>query len=51
MALASQIQKGLIDMENMFELLARKPEVDDAPDACQLVVTKGDVAFDNVTFR
>ena len=46
-----QIQKGLIDMENMFELLDTKPAVDDAPDACQLAVTRGDVAFDHVTFR
>ncbi|EFN54392.1 hypothetical protein CHLNCDRAFT_25066 [Chlorella variabilis] len=45
-----QVQKGLIDMENMFDLLARKPEVDDAPDACQLEVTNGQVEFANVSF-
>ncbi|KAL4429585.1 hypothetical protein ABPG77_008634 [Micractinium sp. CCAP 211/92] len=45
-----QIQKGLIDMENMFELMATKPAVDDAPGAAPLAITSGAVAFDNVTF-
>ncbi|KAL4854966.1 ATP-binding cassette sub-family B member 6 [Chlorella vulgaris] len=45
-----QIQKGMVDMEAMFELLDRQPNVQDAPDAGQLVVTQGAVAFDNVTF-
>lgn len=38
-------------MENMFELMATKPAVDDAPGAAPLALTRGDVAFDNVTFR
>lgn len=48
---AAQIQKGLIDMESMFELLTTRPAVDDAPGAAPLAITRGDVAFDNVTFR
>ena len=46
-----QIQKGLVDMESMFQLMDTQPAVDDAPGAAQLAVTRGDVAFDNVTFR
>jgi hypothetical protein len=46
-----QIQKGLIDCENMFELLARRPDVDDAAGAGDLAVTQGAIHFDNVTFR
>lgn len=38
-------------MENMFELMATKPAVDDAPGAAPLAITSGAVAFDNVTFR
>lgn len=45
-----QIQKGLIDMEQMFELLDTAPAVDDMPGAGQLVVAQGDVAFDRVSF-
>ncbi|PSC68384.1 ATP-binding cassette sub-family B member mitochondrial [Micractinium conductrix] len=45
-----QIQKGLIDMENMFELMSTKPSVTDAPGAPRLAVTNGALAFDNVTF-
>ncbi|KAL4458403.1 hypothetical protein ABPG75_013268 [Micractinium tetrahymenae] len=45
-----QIQKGLVDMENMFELMATKPAVADAPGAAPLAITRGDVTFDNVTF-
>ncbi len=45
-----QIQKGLVDMENMFELLHTYPAVDDARGQ-PLAITRGDVTFDNVTFR
>lgn len=48
--LRPQIQKGLIDMEQMFELLDTAPAVDDAPGAGQLAVAQGDVAFDRVSF-
>ena len=38
-------------MDAMFELLDRQPQVQDCPDAAQLVLTQGAVSFDNVTFR
>lgn len=38
-------------MENMFDLLLTKPGVDDAPGAAPLALTRGDVAFENVSFR
>uniref|UniRef100_A0A224XIP0 ATP-binding cassette sub-family B member 6 n=1 Tax=Panstrongylus lignarius TaxID=156445 RepID=A0A224XIP0_9HEMI len=44
------IQKNFIDMENMFDLLAEKPEVVDFPAASNLVITQGVVEFRNVHF-
>lgn len=38
-------------MQNMCELLEQQPNVCDAPGAGQLVLARGDVIFDNVTFR
>jgi ABC-type transport system involved in Fe-S cluster assembly fused permease/ATPase subunit len=38
-------------MQNMLELLEQQPSVCDAPGAGQLALGRGDVAFDNVTFR
>lgn len=35
-----QVQKALIDMENMFDLLNTTPKVDDVPGAGQLVVSQ-----------
>lgn len=37
-------------MENMFDLLAEKPEVVDSPGASNLVITQGVVEFRNVHF-
>ncbi|KXZ43254.1 hypothetical protein GPECTOR_96g720 [Gonium pectorale] len=45
-----QVQKALIDMENMFELLDTDPSVRDPPGAGTLVVRSGRVDFDNVVF-
>lgn len=45
-----QIQKNFIDMENMFDLMHEEQEVIDAPDAGPLVVVRGGVEFNNVTF-
>ena len=44
------ISQGLIDMEMMFGLLRRPQEVEDKPGAKPLVVTNGEIRFDNVVF-
>ncbi len=44
------IKQGLIDMEQMFNLLDTEAEIVDAPDARPLVVTDGAIRFDNVAF-
>lgn len=44
------IQKNFIDMENMFDLLKEEQEIIDAPGAGPLVVKKGSVEFNNVSF-
>lgn len=46
----NQVQKALIDMENMFELLATRPRTLDAPGARPLRVTAGAVEFRRVVF-
>ncbi len=43
-----QVQKALIDMENMFELMATPPRVIDAPGAVPLAVREGTVEFKEV---
>ena len=45
-----QVQKALIDMENMFELLATTPAIRDEPGAAPLRVTAGRVEFRSVVF-
>jgi ATP-binding cassette, subfamily B, heavy metal transporter len=45
-----EIKQAIIDIEKMFGVLARDPEVKDAPDARPLVVTSGCVRFDDVRF-
>src|SRR5450631_1596514 len=45
-----EIKQAIIDIEKMFGVLARDPEVKDAPDAKPLVVTSGRVRFDDVRF-
>uniref|UniRef100_A0A383VNR8 Uncharacterized protein n=1 Tax=Tetradesmus obliquus TaxID=3088 RepID=A0A383VNR8_TETOB len=45
-----QVQKALIDMENMFELLATTPAVADEPGARSLRVSEGRVDFKEVVF-
>jgi ABC-type transport system involved in Fe-S cluster assembly fused permease/ATPase subunit len=42
------VQKALIDMENMFELLATAPAVADEPGARSLRVSEGRVDFKEV---
>jgi len=38
-------QQNFIDMEKLLELLDQNVEVQDAPDAKELVVTKGELEF------
>ncbi|KAF2900621.1 hypothetical protein ILUMI_05560 [Ignelater luminosus] len=44
------IQKNFVDMENMFDLLREEQEVIDAPGAGPIIVKRGAVQFNNVTF-
>lgn len=43
-----QVTKALIDMENMFELLATQPRVRDARQAATLQIRSGRVEFQQV---
>jgi ATP-binding cassette, subfamily B, heavy metal transporter len=45
-----EIKQAIIDIEKMFEVLARNPEVRDRPNAKPLSVTAGSVRFDDVRF-
>ena len=45
-----EIKQGLIDIETMFALLHEPAEVVDRPGAKPLVVNKGEVKFENVSF-
>jgi ATP-binding cassette subfamily B protein len=45
-----EIKQAIIDIEKMFEVLARDPEIKDAPDAPPLLVTSGAIRFDDVRF-
>src|SRR5215510_10011007 len=45
-----EIKQAVIDIETMFAILARKPEIEDKPDAPPLVVKRGAIKFENVSF-
>jgi ABC-type transport system involved in Fe-S cluster assembly fused permease/ATPase subunit len=45
-----EIKQAVIDIEKMFGVLSRNPEVKDIPGAKPLVVTAGNVRFDDVRF-
>jgi ATP-binding cassette subfamily B protein len=45
-----EIRQGLADIEQMFRLLDAEPEVRDRPDAKPLVVSKGEIRFEDVHF-
>jgi ATP-binding cassette subfamily B protein len=45
-----EIKQAVIDIEKMFGVLSRNPEVKDVPGAKPLVVTTGNVRFDDVRF-
>ena len=45
-----EIKQALIDIETMFSILGREPEIKDAPGAKPLRVTQGDIRFEDVRF-
>jgi ATP-binding cassette, subfamily B, heavy metal transporter len=45
-----EIKQAVIDIEIMFSLLGRKPEINDRPGAQPLKVGAGAIRFDNVSF-
>ena len=45
-----EIKQALVDMDKMFTLLRVNAEIQDAPDAPELVVTRGAVTFSHVDF-
>src|SRR5215468_5049234 len=45
-----EIKQAIIDIEKMFDVLARDPEIKDAPGAQPLAVTSGNVRFEDVRF-
>ena len=45
-----EIKQAVIDIETMFAILARKPEIEDKPGAAPLKVRRGSIRFDNVSF-
>jgi len=45
-----EIKQAVIDIEKMFEVLARDPEIKDMPGAMPLVVSAGNVRFEDVRF-
>jgi ATP-binding cassette subfamily B protein len=45
-----EIKQGIIDIETMFALLARKPEIPDSPGAPALRIRAGTIRFENVSF-
>jgi ATP-binding cassette subfamily B protein len=45
-----EIKQAVTDIETMFSILSRDPEVKDAPAAAPLAVAKGHIRFENVQF-
>jgi ATP-binding cassette subfamily B protein len=45
-----EIKQAIIDIEKMFTVLGRDPEIKDAPDAKPLAVSAGSVRFEDVRF-
>src|SRR5580704_11274710 len=45
-----EIKQAVIDIEKMFGVLSRNPEIKDIPGAKPLIVTSGNVRFDDVRF-
>ena len=45
-----EIKQAVIDIEIMFSMLSRKPEIEDKPGAMPLQVRAGTIRFENVSF-
>src|SRR5947199_6879285 len=45
-----EIKQAIIDIEKMFNVLSRNPEIKDAPGAKPLIVTSGNLRFEDVRF-
>jgi ATP-binding cassette subfamily B protein len=45
-----EIRRALTDLENMLGLLKKKPQITQRPHAQHLCVSKGNIAFNNVSF-
>jgi ABC-type transport system involved in Fe-S cluster assembly fused permease/ATPase subunit len=45
-----EIKQAVIDIENLFAILERKPEIEDRPGAQPLDARRGAIKFDNVSF-
>jgi ABC-type transport system involved in Fe-S cluster assembly fused permease/ATPase subunit len=45
-----EIKQAVIDIENLFAILERKPEIEDRPGAQPLDARRGAIRFDNVSF-
>lgn len=48
--LTGRVQEGLAAAENMYAILDEKPSIVDRPDAKPIVITRGDIRFDDVSF-
>ncbi len=46
----SQLKHAITDMQLMFDVLEKRPEIEDAADAVELDVRQGEVRFDKVSF-
>jgi len=46
-----EIKQAIVDIGSMFDILDQNPEIRDAPDARDLVVSAGAVRFENVEFH
>jgi ATP-binding cassette, subfamily B, heavy metal transporter len=46
-----EIKQAIVDIEMMFSILGQNAEIEDAPGAPALNVTRGEVRFDNVEFQ
>ncbi|KXS53233.1 MAG: ATP-binding cassette, subfamily B, bacterial [Marinobacter sp. T13-3] len=45
-----EIRQALVNVERLFKLLGDKPAIEDAPDARELVVDKGEIRFQHLHF-
>ena len=46
-----QLQKALVSTERIFELMHVRPEIQDEPNALELDRVRGEISFENVSFR